>query len=1434
MQVVLPVYVHAQYCTPSPNNCSGEGITNVTFGSINNTTTSCSSGGYANYTANVPAPVITRGSSVPISLGLKVNSSGGAAIWIDYDHSNSFTTDECTLIAPVSGTNVTVTGSVPVPATALTGPTRMRVRETYATPGYPGSHAVAAGSACLSNDYTEFEDYQVNIQDPCSGTPVAGATASSATSVCPGTSFTLSLNGAVSAPGISYQWFSSPAGTATFGPVSGATNATLTTSQTASTDYYCQLTCANGGQSANSTTLTVTMNPFMSCYCTPSYASGCSGDNIASVSLGSLTESGLGCMGYTNRTTAQTGSNPTLPVPSIFGGTNSTLTLTFGSDNNQFSAAWIDLNHNGVFDTNEYFSTNSNAGANGTASITLAIPATALAGQTRMRIRGGDDYQLHSSLACGPSNSSYGTARDYLVNIIQVTAPPACITAPTAPADGANACVQTSGTTLSWPAVTDAFSYDVYLDQGTATTLVTTVSGTSYTTAAPLSAGNYSWKVIPKNTLGSATGCSTFTFMVNILPLVSVTPASGITCASVMLTAAGASTYAWSPATGLSATTGASVTATPPAVTAYTVTGTDNNGCSNTATTTITPIGAVMPNAPAQTICPGPASVTLAPVTPIAGTMEYELTDTLGNVLAGWQNNNIFTVTPAHSGLNKYFTFARNTGCPSDISDTGLVTVFSGFSAVVTANNASCINGDGSLTISDPLGAGLYNSGTWYSNNFSSATIADTNAVALRGGAVITSNALQLTPNTASQNGGFLVKNPQGINQNVDSVKFILSVPQNGADGLSWSFADNIAYNSNSQLESGAGNKLIISFDAYTNSNSNAPGAAGIYLTYGLAGGSNIPVTVSATMLAYSSNTSWRGTSNTPIAIYITPAGKLTLKVGTTTVFNQVQLPAAYVNADRSSWQHLFAARTGGVSEKHVIDNLDIYYSGTTFVYGSTSAHSNTPPVSWQSSNSFAGLSGGDSLDIWIANPANPVSCNQKLGTYGVSGPAVATLQDSGVPSCSGATDGYIAIGVNAPGTYSATYSVDGGAPVTQTGLTTQNNGATDYIAIANLASGSYSNLKVVSAAGCNSNVIAGPVALADPGMTAIAGGSFTVTGTQTAPGTQYYTDNACGAIVAINSNYNLGNVSASVTVGGPVSTSSGEPFLGRYYEVTPAANNTMPVGLTLYFDPSDFSQYNSSSLVGSATYPTIASDGSNLRVRAYHGLPSSGTTGPNGAYDATNADLIAPSSVMLNSNGFWEVTFNSPNGFSGFFANTNTGTPLYLELGELSAANEGTVNRLRWNTLKEKAGDRFEIERSSDARNFSRIGDMPARGSAPSTYTFTDKQPLPGIGFYRLRLIHSEGGVTYSKTVQATLKGRGFLFDAYPNPAQETLTIKLSEVNGTGLLTLRDLSGRVVLEQPVDRAAPVTLRLAQLAAGTYLLQYKDEAHTSSLKINKQ
>ncbi|MGQ0827182.1 MAG: PKD domain-containing protein [Bacteroidota bacterium] len=112
---------------------------------------------------------------------------------------------------------------------------------------------------------------------------------------------------------------------------------------------------------------------------------------------------------------------------------------------------------------------------------------------------------------------------------------------------------------------------------------------------------------------GTTAGCTntaTSVVTVNPNPIVNVpTPAAICTGAGTTLTASGATTYTWSPGTGLSATTGTSVTANPASTSTYTITGSNPTGCTGTTTVVVTVNTATITVLPA-TICEG-ATTTL-------------------------------------------------------------------------------------------------------------------------------------------------------------------------------------------------------------------------------------------------------------------------------------------------------------------------------------------------------------------------------------------------------------------------------------------------------------------------------------------------------------------------------------------------------------------------------------------------------------------------------------------------------------------------------------------------------------------------------------------------------------------------------------------------------------------------------------------------------
>ena len=171
----------------------------------------------------------------------------------------------------------------------------------------------------------------------------------------------------------------------------------------------------------------------------------------------------------------------------------------------------------------------------------------------------------------------------------------------------------------------------------------------------------------PSNTIiysvtGTSNGCSasaTITITVNQLPNVSYTSKSICIGETANLIASGASTYIWSPSTGLNTTTGANVNASPTATTMYYVLGTDGNGCKSKASGTVTVNG--LPQiivSGKNEICKGDAN-TLTASGGVGSTYKWS-TGATGNSIAA---------SPANP-TNYFVTGTDSYGCKSTVSYT--------------------------------------------------------------------------------------------------------------------------------------------------------------------------------------------------------------------------------------------------------------------------------------------------------------------------------------------------------------------------------------------------------------------------------------------------------------------------------------------------------------------------------------------------------------------------------------------------------------------------------------------------------------------------------------------------------------------------------------------------------------------------------------------
>src|SRR6056297_2056732 len=139
------------YCSSKGNNVNYEWIDLVQLNEIDNSTGS--NGGYADFTSMTAN--VTPGSSQTIYISCGFASSSYTEywhVWIDWDHSGTFDTDE-RMVYGSSSSSETLSATFTVPSDAQLGTTRMRVTMKYN----------AAATACETFSYGEVEDYTVNV-----------------------------------------------------------------------------------------------------------------------------------------------------------------------------------------------------------------------------------------------------------------------------------------------------------------------------------------------------------------------------------------------------------------------------------------------------------------------------------------------------------------------------------------------------------------------------------------------------------------------------------------------------------------------------------------------------------------------------------------------------------------------------------------------------------------------------------------------------------------------------------------------------------------------------------------------------------------------------------------------------------------------------------------------------------------------------------------------------------------------------------------------------------------------------------------------------------------------------------------------------------------------------------------------------------------------
>jgi hypothetical protein len=149
--ITMTVNTVITYCGASTTTITYERITNVTCGSINNSSTNSS---YTNYSALSTNIAVGVAQSITVTIGTPY-SSDKVLIWVDWNNNGTLTDAGEAVFVSAAGVGPFTT-SITAPAGTTVGGKRMRIRLTDSAAG-------ANLTPCGASTYGEVEDYTLNV-----------------------------------------------------------------------------------------------------------------------------------------------------------------------------------------------------------------------------------------------------------------------------------------------------------------------------------------------------------------------------------------------------------------------------------------------------------------------------------------------------------------------------------------------------------------------------------------------------------------------------------------------------------------------------------------------------------------------------------------------------------------------------------------------------------------------------------------------------------------------------------------------------------------------------------------------------------------------------------------------------------------------------------------------------------------------------------------------------------------------------------------------------------------------------------------------------------------------------------------------------------------------------------------------------------------------
>ena len=148
---------------------------------------------------------------------------------------------------------------------------------------------------------------------------------------------------------------------------------------------------------------------------------------------------------------------------------------------------------------------------------------------------------------------------------------------------------------------------------------------------------------------------------------------------------------------------------------------------------------------------------------------------------------------------------------------------------------------------------------------------------------------------------------------------------------------------------------------------------------------------------------------------------------------------------------------------------------------------------------------------------------------------------------------------------------------------------------------------------------------------------------------------------------------------------------------------------------------------------------------------------------------------------------------------------------------------------MQEEHNDYFEVQRSANGVDFTTIGIVQP---GQTTYVFTDKQPLTGYNYYRLKAVDIDGTFEIFKVRSAQVGGTRTV-NVYPNPVRGNeirYALNFNPSEGDRIRIINSM-GKELLNTGVSNTTGTFMTGDGFVSGIYFMQYMGANHKQTVRL---